>query len=282
LFTIREGEVYEDDIISSMPDIFDSSKSVPKRIPQVELQETFVQDENTNAETQEEPLVAAEDSGSSTTMPNPTHPAENVQPPREVDEYSSIMRQEKPTTNLFNAFAPKPVNTSFDNQQEQETVLLLLRQHPVTQIKWVLVAILLILVPFLFSYVGFLNFLPARFHIVAAIGWYLMVVGFILEAFLSWFYNVYIITDERIVDVDFNSLLFKNISYAKIENIEDVTTTAGGTLGTIFDYGTITIQTAATIPEFEFQDVPHPSRVAAFINEMMLEEEREVREGRAI
>jgi hypothetical protein len=261
-----------------MPDIFDSKKKpVPPRTsptPPVELKVS-------EPAFQDEPLIASDDDGASTLM-NSDSPSRDFRPPRDVNEYSQIMRAEQPTTNLFNAFAPKPVNTSFDSQQGQESLLLLLRQHPVTQLKWVLIAILLIFVPFLFSYVGFLNFLPARFHVVAAIGWYLLVTGFVLEAFLNWFYNAYIITDERIIDVDFNSLLFKNISYAKIENIEDVTTTAGGTLGTIFDYGTITMQTSAAIPEFEFANVPHPSRVAAFLNEMILEEERESREGRAI
>lgn len=200
---------------------------------------------------------------------------------RHVDEYSSVMRQEAPSRNLMNAFAAKPVRTSFDSQHTEEEILLLLRQHPITQLKWILIAILLIFLPFLFSYVGFLNFLPTRFHFAAAIGWYLMVVGFSLEAFLSWFFNVYIVTDERVVDIDFQSLLYSNVSYAKIDKIEDISATTSGALGAIFDFGTVRIQTAGTEVEFEFEHVPHPSRVTAFLNEMILEEEREKREGRA-
>jgi hypothetical protein len=106
------------------------------------------------------------------------------------------------------------------------------------------------------------------------------VIGFAIESFIKWFYNVYIITDERIIDIDFHSLLFKDISSAKIDNIEDSTASTGGFWGSLFDYGTITIQTAAEKREFEFGSVPHPNKVAKLINELLLEEEREKLEGR--
>jgi len=194
---------------------------------------------------------------------------------RPVEEFSQMMVEQEPAKNPFRAFAPKPVNTFFDTVDSDETVLLLLRQHPITQVKWVLIAILLIFVPFLLSFVNILGFLPLRFHMVAGIGWYLMIIGFSLESFLSWFFNAYIITDERVIDVDFKSLLFKNVSFAKFEKIEDINFTSSGTLGTIFDYGTVVIQTAAAIDEFEFEDVPFPSQVTAFLNDMLTEVERQ-------
>ncbi len=201
---------------------------------------------------------------------------------RHVDEYSSVMRRERPSSNPLKAFAAKPSRMFFDAQHTEETVLLLLRQHPVTQWKWVFITILLIFVPILFSYVPLLTFLPERFHFVALLGWYMLVVGFALQAFLDWFFNVYIITDERIIDVDFYALLFKNISYAKLDKIEDITAITSGTLGAIFDFGTVKIQTAAATTEFEFEHVPHPSKVTAFLNELIVEEEREEIEGRVM
>lgn len=201
---------------------------------------------------------------------------------KNVDDYSSVMRNESPTRNPFAAFAAKPFNIAFDAQHSDEQVLLLLRQSVVTQIRYVLITIGLLLVPFLFNAVGMLSFLPLRFQLVANVGWYLIVLSYVLEVFISWFYNVYIITDERIIDVDFNSLLFKNVAYAKIDNIEDITATTAGALGSIFDYGTVRIQTAGTISEFEFVNVPHPSKVVSFLNELIIEEEQEFLDRRAI
>lgn len=201
--------------------------------------------------------------------------------PKHVDEYSAFMRTQAPSRNLFTAFAAKPVGVSFDTQHSDEQILLLLRQSVITQIKYIFVAIGLALMPALFSYAGILSFLPGNFQFIATIGWYLIVLGYVLEVFLSWFYNVYIITDERIIDVDFNSLLSRNESYAKLDNIEDITAKTKGALGAIFNYGDVVIQTAGTQSNFEFLNVPHPTKVVAFMNELMLEEEQEVLDRRA-
>jgi hypothetical protein len=75
-------------------------------------------------------------------------------------------------------------------------------------------------------------------------------------------------------------LIYQNISAAKIDNIEDVTATKGGALRSVFDFGTVHIQTAAEKTQFEFEDVPHPSQVTKLLNELILEEEREKNEGR--
>lgn len=216
-----------------------------------------------------------------TSAENAEHPTKGeTKRSKHVDEYSTVMRHAHPSHNPLDAFAAKPVNVCFDSQLADESILLLLRRHPFTQIGWVLIVIGLLLLPFLFSYVGLLNFLPLRFHFAALLGWYLMVTGFALESFLMWFFNVYIVTDERIIDVDFYSLLYKNISSAKIDNIEDITAVTGGAMGSIFNYGTIKIQTAAAVGEFEFEDVPQPDKVTAFLNEMLVEEEVEKLEGR--
>lgn len=207
-------------------------------------------------------------------------PSPEKKPSREVEEYSEVMRQEKPSKNPLDAYAPKPGYFCFSTQHQDEDVVLMLRQHPVTQIKWILIAIGLALIPLIFSSMPLLDFLPPIYLTAALTGWYLLVAGFSLEAFLSWFYNVYIITDERVIDVDFHSLIYKNISAAKIDNIEDVTERTGGPLRTVFDYGTVIIQTAAAQVEFEFDNVPHPARVTKLLNELILEEEREKIEGR--
>jgi hypothetical protein len=199
---------------------------------------------------------------------------------RNVDEYSAVMRAEQPETNPFAAYAAKPVGTAFEAQEQEEQVLLLLRQSLITQVKHVFITIGLILVPLLFNYIGLLSFLPERFQLVALAGWYLIVMGYVLEVFLSWFYNVYIITDERIIDVDFISLLFKHVSYAKLDHIQDISATTSGALGAVFDYGDVKIQTAGTEANFEFLNVPHPSRVVSFLNEMVVEEEQEFFERR--
>lgn len=199
---------------------------------------------------------------------------------RTVDDYSQVMVETAPSHSPFAAYAAKPTRTGFSSQAHGEQIILLLRKHPITQIKWIVIALIVSILPIIFSGVPLLGFLPANFQFAALIGWYLLLMGFILESFLTWFYNVYIITDERVIDVDFLSLIYHDVSAAKIDNIEDVTSVTGGAIRSVFDFGTIRIQTAAEKTEFEFEDVPHPIQVTKLLNELILEEEREKAEGR--
>jgi uncharacterized membrane protein YdbT with pleckstrin-like domain len=210
-----------------------------------------------------------------------TRDSDEVAKARCVDDYSEVMRREKPADSVLLAYAPKPVQVAFDAQIKNEQVILLLRQHPIFLLKPFIIVVIALFFPMIMNASTILDFLPERFHLAFNIGWYLLVFGFALESFLVWFFNVYLVTDERIIDVDFLSLIYKNVSTAKIDNIEDVTVTASGAFASIFDYGTVLIQTAAEKTQFEFENVPHPTKVAALLNEMMLEEEREKLEGRA-
>jgi len=199
---------------------------------------------------------------------------------KDPKSYSQVIRDNSQSDNPLDAFALRPTSVVFDSQLEDEEVLLLLRQHPITQIKWIFIIGMLLLVPFLLSLVSFWDMVPGKYHFFGLVFWYLLVLGITLEAFLSWFYNVYIVTDERVIDVDFLSLIYKNISAAKLDNIEDVTATTTGAIQSVFNIGTVKIQTAAEVTEFEFENVPQPDKVTTLLNELLLEEEREKMEGR--
>lgn len=199
---------------------------------------------------------------------------------RPVDEYSQVMRRFKPSIHTLHAFAAKPLQTEFTSQEENEQLILLLRRHPITQIGWILIAIIFAIIPTFIDPGSFFTFLPPNFAVAINIAWYAGVIAFVFQEFLTWYYNVYIITDERVVDVDFDSLLHRNMTSAKIGNIEDVTATGKGALQSIIDYGTVTIQTAGAKPEIEFEDVPHPNMIVELFNELLQEEEQETLEGR--
>lgn len=170
---------------------------------------------------------------------------------------------------MFPAYIENPTNYRFEGQDPNEKILLLLRAHPITNLKWIIPAILLILVPFFipaaFSLVNFDSQLPQSFAIVFLIINYLLVLTIVFEGFLFWYFNVYIVTDKNIIDVDFHSILFKNIDVAPLRNIEDTSSSMGGILSSIFHFGHVFIQTAGTSRNIDFIDVPKPHAVADFI-----------------
>lgn len=206
---------------------------------------------------------------------------ERLSPFELVDRYSKVMKGEKPSKNPLDAYAPKPLTIfSFDSQLEGEYVLLLLRKHPITQVKKILLVIGMILAPLLFTKSGLFSSLTGSYQTATLIFWYLLTLGYAFESFLTWFYNVYIVTDERIIDIDFLSLIYKNVAIAKLDKIEDITAVTTGAAQSMFNFGTVEIQTSAEQREFEFELVPQPSKVTQFLHEMLVEEEREKMEGR--
>ncbi|MEI6462578.1 MAG: PH domain-containing protein [bacterium] len=159
-----------------------------------------------------------------------------------------------------------PKSVKFATQDEGEQVFILTRAHVITNIGWIMTSILGIAVAFLFQPILlFLNLNVTAFNDRPFFGLsitfvYLAVLfAYILDNFLKWYFNVYIITDKRILDYDYEAYKQYKISEASLVNIEDVTQRQVGLFPALFNYGNITIQTAAERMQFEFEKVPNPS-----------------------
>ncbi|MFH1244176.1 MAG: hypothetical protein V1487_01170 [bacterium] len=181
---------------------------------------------------------------------------------------------------LFTSFATFPPSVCFETQDDGENVVVFLRQHPIVNLPWIVGSLLMLTLPSVFGFFPPYANLPLAYQFVVSMGWYLFVTGFILAKFMGWFFNIYLITDERIVDVDFLNIFFRRISTAKIEEIQDVNVTSSGAMETFFGYGNVFIQTAAEVSQFEFLAVPKPDLVGKIINRMIDLEEQEKIEGR--
>lgn len=187
---------------------------------------------------------------------------------------------EKKAQGRLSAFSYLPKQVDFETRDREEKVILLLRKHPVTNISWIFIVALMGVAPIVLSVFPLLSFLPKEFQLIAILGWYLITVAFLLENFLTWFFNVNLITDERIIDIDFFNLIYKRVSDTNIDKIQDVTYTMGGVARTLFNYGDVFVQTAAEVPNFDFLAVPNPDKIAKILQDLRIEEEIEKLEGR--
>lgn len=187
---------------------------------------------------------------------------------------------EKGTSNFLGSYCYYPRNVHFSVQEPEEKIVLLLRKHPITNVGWILTGLVMAVAPIVLSKFPLLTFLPARFQLVGILVWYLLVVAYSFEKFLDWFFSVYIITDERVIDVDFVNLIYREITDASIDKIQDVTVKMGGVVRSIFNYGDILIQTAGEVPEIEFEAAPRPDNVSKVLRSLIVEEEKEKIEGR--
>jgi len=167
---------------------------------------------------------------------------------------------------MMSAFCEYPSGIYFANQQKDEEVLLFLRRHFITNTFWIIITILLSLLPIIGILLGF-NFISSTtttifFYLIL---YYMVVLTFAFVQFLSWYYNISLVTTKRIVDIDFYGLLYKNVAATAIDKIEDISYTQVGALRSFFDYGDVDIQTAGTISHFDFTAVPHPQKVVQII-----------------
>ena len=177
---------------------------------------------------------------------------------------------------LFKSHLKHPKNVHVEGEDSDEHVLYVFRRSFITNFDWLFISALLILTPF----VANLIFITAGETVHALISpffaftlnvfWYLFTFGFVFQNFLIWFFNLYIITNKRIIDIDFVGLLYKNISETSLENIEDVTSTISGTFSVMFNYGDVYIQTAGERREFEFTNVSNPSYVRDIVADIVV------------
>lgn len=168
---------------------------------------------------------------------------------------------------IFNAFLYYPKNVHFESQEEAEKVHFILRRHPITNLGWIIGSIIMILLPLVImellrgANIDTFKFFPPRYQFICILLWYLLTIIFTFESFLIWYFNVYIITDKRLIDIDFRGFWRKRVSEASFDSVEDVTYETNNFLHILFDYGNILMQTAAEKAEFEFESIPKPGLV---------------------
>lgn len=168
---------------------------------------------------------------------------------------------------MLHSFIENPLNYKFEGQDEDEDIIFLVRAHPITNLSWIALAILIFTVPYLVlkfvPLIGVnLNLIPEKFLLTFLIIDYLLVLVTVFEGFLGWYFNVYIVTNKKIVDIDFSSVLAKNIDLALLRDIQEADTHMVGLWSLIFDYGDIIIQTAAAQVRMDFKSVPYPNQIS--------------------
>lgn len=184
------------------------------------------------------------------------------------------------TANPLASLVIRPKKIAFDTQEKEEKIILLTRRHLVTNVRWILITIGMILLPnIIFRFYSDL-FTSFRFRTLVLLVWYLLTFSYAFEQFLRWFFNVNILTDERVVDIDFPSILYRDISSCKIDMVQDISVKMGGFVRSLFNFGDVHIQTAGEEREFIFEAIPKPEEVIKILNKLILEEEQEKIDGR--
>lgn len=106
--------------------------------------------------------------------------------------------------------------------------------------------------------------------------YYLAIVTFFFQTFIDYYLDVWIVTTERLINIEQHGLFNRTASEMHIALVQDVTAEVRGVLHTFLDYGHVHIQSAGTKKRFLFKHVAHPEQVRNTI--LRLAEEDRLRE----
>ena len=155
-------------------------------------------------------------------------------------------------------------NVRFTGMEDKEKVILLVRAHPIYLYLRLLgifggLVFLFILLAIVQNFLG--NLLGGAFILKVSILLLSSGVTMALLTWVRWYYNLFLISTDRILDLDFSSLSHVAWTTARLENIEDVEVKPMGLIHVIFGLGHLFIQTAGSEAKLEIYNIPYPVEV---------------------
>ncbi|MEI7578985.1 MAG: hypothetical protein WCJ58_02970 [bacterium] len=174
-----------------------------------------------------------------------------------------------------------PVGMRFATQNPGEVVYIKARSHVLTNFGWLFNTLVAFVIPvfliiifnsteiifgnstgykffgvFLQQIGDVFALLPLFFWITAALIYFSSIVTYALINFTNWYYNIYLVTNERLMHIRIEVFSGKHIVEATLNSVEEISERDIGFFPTIFHYGDIRVQTEAHKSTFFFKSVP--------------------------
>jgi hypothetical protein len=143
----------------------------------------------------------------------------------------------------------------FEDQFDDEEVLLVFRKHPVVMRRGFIVAMLILLlgaVPSLFN-----PTYGTYFAGMAAA----VVLGIIamFPSWLSWYFSVFIVTDQRLIQITQKGFFSRSVIDMRLNQIQMVNYQIAGLQETLLGFGTIMMQTF--VGDLVIHEIHHPAAI---------------------
>lgn len=153
----------------------------------------------------------------------------------------------------------------FKDQYDDEEMLLLFRRHPVVMRKHLIVASVLLLLGTIPSFIK-----PEFSYLFGGLA-----VGFILGGlvmfygWIGWYYSVFIVTDQRLIQVTQSGLFNKSVVDISLDQIQMVNYHIKGMQESLLGFGTLSIQTM--VGELTVHDVHKPAHIQKELSHILRE-----------
>ncbi len=170
-----------------------------------------------------------------------------------------------------------------------EHIEIFARRHWVAFLGNLLLGIFLYLIPLVILIILAL-YLPSIFDsvwrgiIIVGVGiYYLIMTAFIFLQWVSYYFDIIIVTNKRVVDIIQEGLFDRKITEIPLLRVQDVTGEIKGFFQTLFGYGNVVVETAGEgTLNLKFKDVPNPLEISSKIQQLhdaSREKEGEIRES---
>lgn len=167
----------------------------------------------------------------------------------------------------FNGLVILPKSVSFAGQNAGEQIFMLLRRHWSTNIGWIVNEAFYAVFPIIlytvleFFNLNLIDLLGWKLFIVLVLIFYSVLLTNTIRHLSDWYFNLYLVTSERVIDYDYHPFTSSGASESTLVSIQDVKQVSIGFLPSIFDYGDVSIYTAADKNVITFHKVPNPTLV---------------------
>ncbi|KKP59066.1 MAG: hypothetical protein UR51_C0001G0026 [Candidatus Moranbacteria bacterium GW2011_GWF1_34_10] len=159
----------------------------------------------------------------------------------------------------------------FHGQHNGEIIIRIIRRHwfNILEQYFIIIGILFLMllsIQILPMYFASNADLPIFFFIESFLMIILWIYSFII--WIDFYFDVWIITNERIVNIEQKALFIRTISELKFDKIQDVSIEIFGLIPTILNFGDVHVQTAGNTERFLFHKVPDPQKIKGLIMNM--------------
>jgi len=153
-------------------------------------------------------------------------------------------------------------------QKPYEKIVYHLRRHPITFLPIALLFLVLMAVPvvvyFLINNIYPVLLAGPIMYPLTVLGgsvYFLSIYLFFYGHFIDYYLDLWIVTNDRIVDMEQLGLFRRTTTEVDLFRIQDVTANIRGVLPTLFNYGDVVIKTASSNLNIVFRNVHNPNGV---------------------
>jgi hypothetical protein len=176
------------------------------------------------------------------------------------------------------------LRNSFPGQEQNEAIYVFARPYFVSFLPTTLVFVFIFGLALLFQFLiaeGLIA--PSTTYInqliVLGLGIFqLMALIVFMVTLVDFYFDIVIITDRRLVDIDQEQLFYRRVSGLALENVEDVSAVIQGFFPTLFSYGTVEVQTAGEQNKFIIENLQYPREIGAIIQDLSEQAKRGINE----